>query len=96
MSLRIRLVEAIDGLTASWLKGIDGAVLVSNGALAFKQDDTTSATYTYFGEAVPGTASSTASWRISRMTNADSTIEWADGDGKFDNVWDDRASLSYS
>lgn len=62
--------------------------------LAFKTVD--SGTYTYFGEAEPGTSTAQALWRVSRMTNADNTIEWADGDGDFDNVWDNYASLSYS
>lgn len=54
------------------------------------------ATYTYIGEAVPGTATSAASWRIKRLTNADNTIVWAGGDSNFNNVWDDRASEAYS
>lgn len=63
--------------------------------LAFRKDDTSSATYTYFGEASPGTAEADDEWRISRMTNSTKSILWAGG-GKFVNVWNDRASLSYS
>lgn len=53
---------------------------------------------TYVGSADPGTATSAASWRIKRITEtgADISIEFADGDAFFDNVWDNRASLSYS
>lgn len=54
------------------------------------------ATYTYIGEATAGTATSAASWRIKRLTNADNTIIWADGNTNFDNIYDNRASLSYS
>lgn len=71
-----------------------GALPTRSAALAFKIDDT--GTYKYIGEAAPGSATSAAVWRIQRITNADSTIVWADGDGDFDNVWDNRASLSYS
>lgn len=53
------------------------------------------ATYTYIGEAAPGTATSAASWRIKRLTNADNTIIWADGDTNQDNIYDNRASLTY-
>lgn len=52
----------------------------------------------YVGKAVPGTATSAAAWQIQRLTYAAgnlSALEWAD-DGKFTQVWDDRASLSYS
>ncbi len=56
---------------------------------------------TYVGDAVPGTADSASVWRIKRITEtttagSDAVIEWADGDANFDNVWDDRAILSYS
>lgn len=54
------------------------------------------ATYTYIGHAVPATATSAASWRIKRLTNSDNTTIYADGNANFDNVWDNRASLSYS
>jgi len=53
----------------------------------------------YMGEAEPGTLNSEKRWRIRRLTYNGTkleTIEWADGNGNFDNVWDDRASLSYS
>lgn len=54
------------------------------------------ATYTYVGEAVPGTAHAAASWRVKRITNADTTVLFADGNSNFDNVWNDRATLSYA
>ena len=51
-------------------------------------------TTTYFGWAVPGTSESAAAWRILR-TIKDTSALWADGDKNFDNVWTNRASLSY-
>lgn len=54
------------------------------------------ATYTYIGKAEPGTETSSASWQIQRMTNADTTILFADGNSAFDKIWDNRASLTYS
>lgn len=52
----------------------------------------------YVGQAAFGSATSAAVWRISRMTDSGSltTIEYADGDVSFDNIWDNRAALSYS
>ena len=75
--------------------GYGGNALVIDAALAEIIDQTTSATYTYICEALPGTASSAAAWRISRLTTATGVIQWADGNGKFDNVADNRASLTY-
>lgn len=59
----------------------------------FKKDDT--GTYTYIGEAASGSATSLNVWSVARITNADSTILYADG-GDFTQVWDNRASLSYA
>jgi len=71
-------------------------VVAAHNCLAEIIDSTTNSLYTYYCEAVPGTASSAASWRISRMTNATGVIQWADGDAGFDNVADNRASLTYA
>lgn len=54
--------------------------------------------YTYIGEANVGTATSAASWRIKRVddtSDPDSTILYA-GTGAFDQVWDNRTSLTYN
>lgn len=62
-------------------------------------DPAASPEITYRGDAVPGTATSAAAWRVSRLTAADDgdvTIEFADGNDNFDNIWDNRLSLTYS
>jgi len=53
------------------------------------------ATYIYSGQADPGTATSAASWSISRETIADGSINYASG-GAFTQIWDNRAALSYA
>lgn len=53
----------------------------------------------YIGFAKPGTSTSSASWQIKKMVYSGTnviSILFADGDLNFDNVWDNRASLSYS
>jgi hypothetical protein len=64
------------------------------------QVDFVGETVIYKGWANPGTATSTGFWRIQRLTfvgtDEDLTVEWANGNGNFTNVWDDRAGLSYS
>jgi hypothetical protein len=52
----------------------------------------------YIGKAKNGTATSEALWQIQRFDTTSSvlTIEFADGDKSYDNVWDNRSSLSYS
>ena len=73
-----------------------GLKFVENIAIAFRVDPASS-TVTYLGKAAPGTATSTAAWQISKVdTTSGTVITWADSDDNYDNVWDDRASLSYS
>ncbi len=57
------------------------------------------ATYKYFGEAEPGTVLNSSKWRVSRMNKITLQIEWADGNGDFDNRFTDLtlvAGLLYS
>lgn len=59
--------------------------------------DTVDATTTYIGYSTPGVATSFAGWKIKKITTTgdDLAIEWADGDLLFNNIWDDRVSLTY-
>lgn len=52
------------------------------------------ATYKYYGEAAPGTALTAPEWRVSRETIATNRIQWADGNGNFDNVFTDLATVA--
>ena len=55
--------------------------------------------YIHIGSAHPGSAESAAVWMIQRVTiNADESTAtlFAGGQATFDQVWADRASLSYS
>jgi hypothetical protein len=52
----------------------------------------------YRGFAVPGSKTSDPVWAIQKVTNNKGILSyrWADGNKNFDNVWDNRSSLSYS
>ena len=55
--------------------------------------------YTYVGEALPGTNTTVAQWRIKRVEElgaGDMSITFAGGDASFIFKWDDRATLTYS
>ena len=53
----------------------------------------------YFGKADKGASKAAAQWSIIKMTydmnSLITDIQWADGNGLFDNIWNDRAVLSY-
>lgn len=69
----------------------------SSGTYSVRVDDATS-TVSYVGESHTGTLPGSAGWRVKRITSSATltTIEWADGDDNFDNIWDNRVSLNYS
>ncbi|HRH21724.1 MAG TPA: hypothetical protein PLJ58_00835 [bacterium] len=50
----------------------------------------------YIGEAAIGTATSAASWRIKKVDSSSGTVITYAGTGVFDQIWDNRASLTYS
>lgn len=77
--------------------GTDGAQHIVDGALAQIIDQATAGT-TYICEAPVGSLSSAAKWRVQRIVIASgvTTTTWADGNRDFDNIADNRASLSYS
>lgn len=61
-------------------------------------NDVVDTTTQYIGKAEAGSGTGAPVWQIQRILTegTTTTIEWADGDYKFDNVWDDRASKTYS
>lgn len=80
------------------LRGVllDGATVLDK-PFATRIDDTTTANTTYIGKAAIGAATSSAVWQISKLDTSSGLIKtWADGDTLFNNIWDNRASLSYS
>lgn len=70
---------------------------VVSPSLATKVDEADAST-TYIGTAVIGAATSSALWQIKKVSVSGTvtTITWADGNDNYDNIWDNRASLSYS
>ena len=75
----------------------NGGLQTVSLAYATRIDDVTTTNITYIGRALPGTATSSATWQIQKIDETSGTIiTWADGNGTFDNIWDSRVSLSYS
>lgn len=85
-------------VTGSWsLQGSPGSMSLTSRSDTI--DPTVFPEVTYRGDALPGVATSAASWRVQRLTqqsDGDMEIIFADGDDNFDNIWDNRLSLSYS
>jgi hypothetical protein len=75
----------------------DGSINTAVATYTTRLDEP-SATITYVGKAVAGTSAGAASWQISRLTvsGTELIMEYADGDMLYNNIWNNRASLSYS
>lgn len=74
--------------------------IVPEGAVPYMTAIDTEGTIVYKGEAAPGSQASASVWRIRRISFTDNgqdlIIEWADGSSAFNQIWDDRLSLTYS
>jgi hypothetical protein len=95
----IQTVENQNIVVLSGIPGPPGPAGVSEEEMPYaKRVDSVSDTDMYKGEAVVGSSTDNAVWRIQKVvfgTDGDVTITWADGNANFDNVWDNRLSLSY-
>lgn len=93
--------SSLDDIPVRTSRGADGAKIqhfieTPEGGYITRIDEASS-TVTYIGKAVPGTATSAASWLIQKIdTSSGTSILFAGGASTFDQVWNNRASLSYS
>jgi len=80
---------------SSWVRSSS-----SGAAYLIRLDDTTTTNVTYVGKAVltgSAIATSSAVWQIQKIDETTGMIiTWADGDASFNNIWDNRASLTYA
>lgn len=59
--------------------------------------DSVDANISYTGKALPGALQSNSVWQIKKIDETSGVeITWADGNTDFDNVWNNRESLTYS
>ena len=71
--------------------------VVTEGNFTQKVEKVDSAT-TYIGVAQIGTSAASAGWQIYKVTVSGTvtSIEWAEGTDAFTNIWNDRATYTYS
>lgn len=81
----------------------DGSInAVTGGSAAntnnvFMEYKSTDSNIIYIGEAANASLTSNPAWKITRLdTTTLLKVTYADGDLNFDNVWDNRESLTYS
>lgn len=90
---------AVDNLIDLVEVGIQGPQGISEEDMVYtKRVDFINDSLIYRGEATPGSSDSSPVWRIHKLTigiDGDITETWANGDSKFDQIWDNRLSLTY-
>lgn len=92
-------IPAADGFFQQIRVNENGDILTAASETTYTTRlDEPSAGITYVGQAVVGALEASAVWQIKKITESGSTtkIEFADGNQAFDNVWNNRASLTYS
>jgi len=96
----VDVIEPDDATGGSWVRTDFGAEKLKNASRVDEEDDGDTL---YIGDALPGTATSSATWSIKRVVftedvggNTDAVTTWADGNSNRDNIWDNRLSLTYS
>lgn len=78
---------------------MSSAIPQSDGLKLSKRLDYVDSLHFYLGEAVPGSLDTAPVWRIcyvAMSSTGNLTMTWADGNSNFDNVWSNRAALTYS
>jgi hypothetical protein len=98
-----------DSATLAWIKstgsGGGGGGSVTQGTIPWIGDsvqaavrfDSSASPILYYGEAAPGSAESSAVWRIQRIdTSSGVTITWPGGSAAYNQAWSNRAILFYS
>ena len=90
------LFQILAFMNVEW-DGGNGLFRKQSSNVAMRLDNTTTANTIYIGKAPIGSVTSGAVWQIFKLDTSSGLIKtWADGDSAFDNVWNNRASLSYS
>jgi surface antigen len=85
----------VDGTVAATQSGTWTIFANSTGYIVRLEE--ASATITYVGQAVPGSATSAASWSIKRLDSSSGLVVlWGGGTAAFTQIWDNRAALAYS
>jgi len=75
----------------------EGPIVRTQSGNFAKRIDETSASVNYIGIAKIGSSNADPVWQIQKITVVSKITStfWADGDDNFDNVWNNRASLTY-
>lgn len=64
--------------------------------LAQRVDDSTTPNTVYIGYAALGSLEADPVWRMKKIdTTSGADTTWADGDDSYDNIWNDRTTLTY-
>lgn len=92
-------VRSLNDAELAKFESVDDSIYVRTGGvdLAIIVDDQSTPNITYVCKAKIGSSTADPVWQIKVLdeTNGYLVIKWADGDNKFDNIADNRTTLTY-
>lgn len=93
----VKILNALEGvINPATSEKQDAIINAINGTTLISNIETVGAD-TYIGSAVPSSLTSDPVWKIIKInTSGIATIKFADGNSNFDNIWDNRTSLTYN
>ncbi|WP_455363595.1 hypothetical protein [[Eubacterium] cellulosolvens] len=82
------------------MAALSGIVVGRGAAAGAVRFDEFSSTVLYYGESFAGASDADPVWQIQRITfitpgSDDLIVEFADSNNAYDNVWNDRTTLTY-
>ncbi len=84
-------------ITATGDVNVTNTVTTQTINYSIRIDDVSELDTTYIGKADIGSSTSASVWQIHKVDETSGNIFlWADGNDNFDNIWDNRTSLTYN
>lgn len=66
------------------------------GTMSIAVDETSTVGVIYVGKADIGSSTASSVWQVKKIYEDSTPSQWADANSNFDNIWDNRTSLTYS
>ncbi len=87
--------QAVTATDVGSKRALDVSIIASDYSVLL---DEPTAGVMYIGKAATGSLTSDAVWQVKKLTESgtETSILFADGSNTFTNIWDARASLTYS
>lgn len=92
----VKIMDALDGvINPATSDKQDQIITALSSKYSVRIDKTSQSGILYIGKASIASSESGSVWQIAKVDTSILSVKWADGNSSFDNVWDNRLSLTY-